>query len=95
MTKKDARDRMVALIFMTTAGKVKLKETGEVLTLDKLRESELFKKAKACLAEKGISRKSVYKAIESKGYFGLEKAEVEEKLKIMYDFCYTYLDKNS
>lgn len=95
MTKKDARDRMVALIFLTTSGKVKSKETGETFTLDNLRESELFKKAKACLAEKGISRTSVYKAIESKGFFGLEKAEREEKLKIMHDFCYNYLDKNS
>lgn len=94
MTKKDARDRMVALIFTTTAGKVKLKETGEVLTLDKLRESEMFKKAKNLLAEKKISRKSVYKAIETKGYFALEKDVMEEKLKIMHDFCYTYLDKN-
>lgn len=95
MTKKDARDSMVAFIFLIVSGKVKSKETGKALTLEDFRESELFKKAKTRLAEKGISRKSVYKALESKGYFGLEKAEREEKLKIMHDFCYTYLDKNS
>ena len=93
MTKKEVRDRMVALIFMTETGRYKNKKTGEMITLATLPETESFKKVKGELAEKKISRTSVYKAIESKGFWMMSKEEFEPHLKAMHDFCYTYLDK--
>jgi len=93
MNKKEARDGMVALIFMTEVGRFKNKKTGEPITLNNLIETESFKKAKARLAEKKISRTSVYKAIESKGFWAMTPEEFEPHLKSMHDFCYTHLDK--
>lgn len=92
--KKEVRDKMVALIFMTESGKYKSKKTGELVTLENLVETDLFKKVKAELAEKKISRTSVYKAIENKGFWVMDKEEFEPHLKRMHEFCYTHLDKN-
>lgn len=93
MTKKEARDRMVALIFMTASGRFKDKQTNEKVTLKNLPEKSIFTKTKELLKEKSISRTSVYKAIECKGYFAMDKDTYEIRLKEMHDFVYTYLDK--
>lgn len=92
MNKKEARDRMVALIFATESGKYKDKKTGEVITLENLTERDLFKKVNAQLQEKKISRKSVFTAIQAKGFWIEDQEAFAPHLKRMHDFCYSKLE---
>ena len=89
MTKIQVRDAAVIAILKVGMGVFKSKSTGEILTLDKFATTELFSKIKKDLAEKKISRRSVFTALEMKLiYAGATKYRDE-----LHKFCYTYLDK--
>ena len=89
MTKIQVRDAAVIAILKVGMGVFKSKSTGEKLTLEGFKDTELFSKIKKDLAEKKISRRSVFSALEMKLiYAGATKYRDE-----LHKFCYTYLDK--
>ena len=93
MNKKQARDQMVALLYKTEAGH--LYRQDNPITLQDLPSLGIFNRFKAELANKKISRTSVYKSLEVKCCFGFPKDSCEQHLKNIHDFVYQHLDKNN
>lgn len=93
-TKKDIRDSIAVAIVKAEAGHLKLKATGEVITLDTIPE-ETLTNWKTKLAEKRISRKSIYSTIECSviGPWHDNPAELEKHMKNIHKFVYSKLDK--
>lgn len=93
-TKKDIRDTIAISIVKAEAGLLKRKSTGEKITLAAIPE-ETLAAWKASLAEKKISRKSIYSTIECLfiGPWSDNPAERESHMKNIHNFVYSKLDK--
>ena len=93
-TKKDVRDSIAISIVKVEAGLLKRKSTGEKVTLDTIPE-ETLAGWKARLAEKKISRKSIYSTIECLfiGPWSDNPTERESHMKNIHNFVYSKLDK--
>lgn len=93
-TKKDVRDSIAVAIVKAEAGHLKLNSTGETITLDTIPE-ETLANWKAKLAEKRISRKSIYSTIELNviGPWHNDPVAREKHMKNIHNFVYTKLDK--
>ena len=88
-TKQQVRDAAALAILKVAMGVIKSKTTGEKLTLEGFKDTELFSKIKKDLAEKKISRRSVFTALEMKLFY----AKATQYRDEIHKFCYTYLDK--
>lgn len=92
--KKQIRDNVAIQIMMIEAGGLKLKNSDTPLTLNTVPDSVLTK-WHTKLAEKKISRTSIYKTIECMAYnlWGRDSLELDNHLKNIHEYVYSKLNK--
>lgn len=92
--KKQVRDAVAKQIMMIEAGGLKLKNSDVPLTLNTIPDTILTKWHEK-LAEKKISRTSIYKTIECMAWYmwGMDSAVMDNHLKNIHEYVYSKLDK--
>ena len=92
--RKDVRDSVAKQIMSIENGTLKLKTSDEILTLATVPD-HILDKWRTKLAEKKISRTSIYKTIECLAWYmwGADSAELDKHLKNIHEYVYSKLDK--